>query len=104
MIIQGANEPVIIKFDSDIDIPSFKDIHVSLVNKHSKKIMKHWSKSDITIDGCFCICPLSQQDTIQFIIGECYIEVKWLDHTGYVCFAKPINDEVIYRGDRDIMK
>lgn len=102
MIIQGANEPIVINFN--MDISSFTEIHIALVNKKSKKVLKHWSKADVVIDGELCICPLTQQDTIQMPTGDCFVEVKWLDEKGSTVFAKPLEDRILNRSDKDIMK
>lgn len=101
MIIQGTNVPVILNFP--VSLSGAKEVEVSLTTVGGKEL-KHWSRDSLTIDGSTVCCGLTQEETITFPVGECRIEIKWLDESGQTNFANVIRDRIAFRSDRTIME
>lgn len=54
----------------------------------------------ISGDGLEVYAPLTQEETSNFPIGSCYIEIKWLNDIGETLFASPILETIVSRQDR----
>lgn len=100
MIIQGANEPVVLLFKGDLtQLQGFSSV---LVNKASLQEMKHWTLEDIRIgepfeneDGevvTWITLPLTEAETLGFTFGAAVLQTKWLLE-GNVWFA---DDQAIH--------
>lgn len=87
MIIQGANEPIVLIFKGDMS--EMQDFSSVLVNKSSLEVMKHWTKGDISIGEPYedeeteetltpVTLPLEQDETILFKHGTAILQTKWL--------------------------
>lgn len=100
MIIQGTNNPIIFIFPKVIS--DIKDIEISLYT--AKKELKHWTLTDVTIEGKTIQAPLTQEETVTFPIGQCFIEVKWINENGKTEFAGILENEIISRKDHTIME
>lgn len=100
MIIQGSNVPVTLTFP--VSLSGTQQMEVSLCTEYGKEL-KHWSRDQLNIEGCVVSCLLTQEETISFPVGECRIEVKWLDSTGATNFADVIHDCIAYRADQTVM-
>lgn len=99
MLIQGTNAPITIEFDDDTS--NILDISVALVK--DEKILAHWSKEEITLDGVFANCPLTQEKTMDLPTGNVSLEVKWTDTDGEVNFAQLVTLKVVKRVDQTIL-
>lgn len=99
-IIQGSNLPVIVEFDSNVS--NLVDIHVAIFNTSSETV-KHWNKEDIVIDDNLAVCPLTQEETLSFVPGQCTLEVKWMEIDGYVYLSSIIPLTILPRNDKHII-
>lgn len=99
MLIQGTNAPIVIEFDDDTS--SILDISVALVKDN--EILIKWEKTNITLDGVFAYCPLSQEDTMKLTPNFAVLEVKWTNADGEVHFAEPTLVEIVKRVDSTIL-
>lgn len=104
MIIQGSNLPLMLYFTEDIS--AITALEVGLYCREDCSELKHWSLMDVDImdDGHSIACPLTQQETLHFPAGKCFIETKWLDEDDNTFFAKDMITNVIKKHDKTIMK
>lgn len=101
MIIQGSNQPIVIRFGDDIKT-NVSDLKVSLYTVG--KVLKDWNMEDLNISGENAVAGLTQEETVAFPTGACYIEIKWLDLDGITQFNKIVKDQIVYRSDKRIME
>ena len=98
MLIQGTNAPLIIEFDSNVDV-----IDMSIALIMGDKAIKRWGKSDVTIEGVFVYCSLTQQETIEMPTGTAVLEIKWTNRDGEVQFADRASVRIVKRIDNTIL-
>lgn len=91
MIIQGSNQPLLIRFEvtnvRDIqDISIVVCYHSAVLKNNADKIVKRWGMSDVEINEVTntVIAPLTQQETEDMQPGNASIEIKWMLGDGYV--------------------
>ena len=107
MIIQGTNIFLTFIFPSSIALA--KDMEVLLYTASGEKLKRWGIKSDtdgsevlsVSGDGLEVYAPLTQEQTANYPIGPCYIEVKWLNEVGETIFASPISENIVNRHDRN---
>lgn len=99
-MIQGSNAPIILTFDEDASC--FSDLSVLL--SHGGRKLKHWTMAELQIDGNVVTAPLTQEETMGFLEGECTIEVKWLDSEGGTQFAEVVRDTIVGRRDKTLLE
>lgn len=100
MIIQGTNNPMVFTFPNSMT--TIKDIEISLYT--AKKELKHWTLTNVTINNKTIYAPLTQEETVSFPAGECFIEVKWINADGKSEFAGILENEIVSRRDHTIME
>ena len=76
MIIQGANEPIVLEFP--YDMTSVQDFSAVLLMKHTKHEQKKWNKDNVTINENVITLPLSQTETMAFGFGNAVLQIKWM--------------------------
>ena len=101
MIIQGSNQPIVITFDDDIK-ENTKDLKVLLYTTSGE--LKSWTMDDLVIAGCSATAALTQEETLSFPVGNCYIEIKWLDSAGITQFNKIVQDRIVFRSDKRLLE
>jgi hypothetical protein len=101
MIIQGTNVPLEFSFASSME--QIQDIEIHLYDKQKQEI-KHWSIEDVTIENEKVIVPIEQKESINFPVGDCHFEIKWLDVDGKTNFAKSLCTTIIERIDKTLMQ
>ena len=101
MIIQGSNQPIVITFDDDIN-ENAQDLKVLLYTTSGE--LKSWEKADLTIAGNSAVAALTQEETLSFPVGSCYIEIKWLDSKGITQFNKVVQDKIVFRSDKRLLE
>lgn len=100
MITQGMNRPLVIGLGDSIE--GYREIHVSLHDAYRE--LKHWRETDIEVlDNKALICPITQQDSIDFKAGRAYCSVKWLDGDGIVHQMADMQISVKKYADHHIM-
>lgn len=96
MIIQGANEPIILNVKKDLtDIQDFSAVlysEKSLIKGTGAVVLKKWTKDDVTIDAYEnevtpITLPLKESETMGFVKGNAKLEIKWLLE-GNIWFAE----------------
>lgn len=102
MIIQGSNEPLRITYRNINDKPR-SDISVSLRNETTE--FKHWGPLDVLDEdeGMTFVCPIKQEESVEWPEGPCWVEIKWIDAWGNTLFSK-IETEILYWGDSRVME
>lgn len=99
MIVQGSNEPLYIEFIDVNDLPA-DDISISLRNEIEE--LKHWGKEDVTKDELTYTAPISQEESIDWPVGPCVIEIKYLDNFGNIIHLRE-KTKIIPWGDKTIL-
>lgn len=99
MLIQGTNAPLTIEFDDSTS--QILDISVAIVKDN--KVLIGWTKEDITLDGVFAYCPLTQVGTMDLPTGLANLEVKWTNQDGEVHFAELVVVRIEKRVDQTIL-
>ena len=100
MIIQGANEPIVLIFKGDLS--TMQDFSSVLVNKASLTVMKRWAKDDIFLGEPYedeetgetltpVTLPLEQDETLLFQFGTAVLQTKWM-----------LEDSVWFADDQEI--
>lgn len=107
MIVQGTN--IAMTFEFPESMSSVTDMEILLYTAYGEHL-KRWSLEpelvgtnqllSISEDGMKVYAPLEQEETSEFPVGECFIEIKWLTKAGETVFASPISETVIGRNDR----
>ena len=102
MLIQGSNNPIVIKFDRSVD--TIPVLVVSLWDKLSPGIepLKAWEREDMTIDGDTAICPNSESETVSMPNDGLILEAKGLDSNRNTVFWDRCEVDVLKRHDRVI--
>ena len=97
-LIQGTNKPITLTFSEEVD---FSDMSVELVNFLG--IIKEWKKDELIINGPVVICPLAQEETINFPEGGANLEIKWIDD-GVTEFADLVEIDIVPRMNQTILE
>ena len=87
MIIQGSNNPLIIKFN--IPVASLPQLVVTCWDKTKSdegRLLKTWYKTDMSINNDTARCPLYESETAAFPSNSVVIEAKGLDERGETVF------------------
>lgn len=100
MIIQGANNPLTIKFDASVAaLPALVVTLWSDKPGLSARPVKTWTLEDMTVSGDTAVCPVTEDETRQLPDGKVTIEAKGLDGEGATVFWDAAVVDV--RGRRD---
>lgn len=103
MIIQGSNNPLVIKFSTSVeDLPQ---LVVSLWEEKVKgkgSLLKTWRKEDMTLNNDTAICPVTEQLTQSLPSGNLVVLAKGLDDNGETIFWDEYRLPVKERLDRTI--
>lgn len=97
-IIQGGNSPITLEFDAPVDAVKFE------ASLYGFKEFKHWSISEVTIDGATVTLPLTEAETLNFSSGKCALSVKLLDSDDAIIFYAEEPAKVIYKADHTAME
>ena len=104
MIVQGSNEPIIFKFDDINDVPE-DDIHVTLKNEIT--ILKQWGMGDLDINLNPNVmeikAPITQEESMTWEEGPCWIELKYLDHWNNTIFSR-VKTDIIPWTDQHVLE
>lgn len=107
MIIQGANEPIVLIFKDDLSGESFKGFSALLVCKATGATLKHWVAEDVTVITqtdeetgdvlTQIVMPLDEQETMAFPYGTAILEIKWrLDDDIYIADSQEMHIKRAY--------
>lgn len=103
MIIQGSNNPLIIKFDQQIeDIPR---LVITLWQDRSALTavkVAHWENADMLVSGDTAVCPITEAQTGALPSTELVLEAKGLDGEGNTVFWDEYRVDIKRRRDRVI--
>ena len=97
-IIQGGNSPITLEFDEPIDAVQFE------ASLYGFKEFKHWSITEVTIEGATVILPIEEAESLEFPSGKCELSVKLLDSDNAIIFYAEEPAKVIYKADHTAME
>lgn len=103
MIIQGSNNPIVIKFDTDVS--TIPRLIVSLwcdMPGFQNKPVKIWQNTDMTIDGDIAVCPITEAETRILPTSVLVLEAKGLDGEGNTIFWGQYKIDILHRRDKII--
>lgn len=85
MIIQGSNIPI--KIELELPLPASTDIALSLMMPGYE--IKHWDTEDMIIseDRKTIDAPITQEESMEWELGRCKIEFKWIDEDRNIMHA-----------------
>ena len=87
MIIQGSNNPLIIKFNTPVaDLPQLVVSLWDRVKNNEGRLLKLWRKDDMEVRNDTAYCPLLEEETVKFPGTSVVLEAKGMDD----------NDETIF--------
>lgn len=95
VIIQGTNIPILLKKPDNMD----GDFH-ALLYAQNGKTLKAWGKDDTAESDGYIVLPLGQIETLAFRSDRALLEVKFVDGSGNIIFARKI--EVLIRSRKDV--
>lgn len=95
-IIKGTNEPIVLEFEMDIEA---EKISALLYSTFCEKTLKHWDKEDMEIDGKTIKLPMREDETLDFQVGVCVLEMKLLDENNNIVFFDSVKGNVINKRD-----
>ena len=99
MLIQGANNPLVIQFDDSVE-----DLDALVITLwRETKLIKQWNKNEMLIDGDTVVCPLTEEETDRIISTPHNLEIKGVDENGYTIFYEKQELPVLYRNDKAIV-
>ena len=96
---QGSNSPIFLDFDAPVEA---EKIEVSLHGVNTE--IKHWSRSEVTINENVVSLPLTEEETLEFPIGSARLSVKLLDGDGDVIFYDDEKVEIDFSFDKTKME
>lgn len=103
MIIQGSNNPLVIKFDTDIStIPRLVVTLWADMPGHTTAPLLQWENEDMTIDGDTAVCPITEEQTRSLPANVLVLEAKGLDEYGNTMFWDEYKVDIKRRRDRVI--
>lgn len=102
MIIQGANNPIVVKFDADISTLPALLITLWHDSPCDNSPVKQWMLSDMTVDGDTAVCPITAEETAGIPLDGCILEAKGLDGNGNTVFWGAVEISTEYRRDKAI--
>lgn len=103
MIIQGSNNPLVIKFDADIStIPRLVVTLWSDMPGHTTAPLMIWENADMTISGDTAVCPITEEQTRNLPPVTLVMEAKGLDGDGNTIFWDAYSIDIKKRRDKVI--
>lgn len=104
MVIQGSNNPLVIKFNTSVE--GLTELVVSLWDKSKNgengRFLKSWRKADMTVDGDTVVCPMTEQLTQALPNTSVSVLAKGLDEEGETVFWDEYTLPVKARMDKGI--
>lgn len=103
MIIQGSNEPIIFDLGEELTDAPTQSLSISLRNEIEE--LKHWDYADCvhTHYGLHVEAPITQEESVEWELGPCVIEAKWLDADGNTLFVRA-QETIVPWGDHRILE
>lgn len=98
MIIQGANNPLAVKFSESVD--EMASLVITLWRED--KLIKKWETDDMAIDGDTALCPITEEETAALISTPHILAAKGLDGDGETVFWNEYKIDVMHRHDKNI--
>ena len=97
MIIQGTNNPITITFTEtpiDVSVALVDEIHT----------IKRWNMADLVDSGdaLTYTCPISQEESMSWEEGPCWIEVSWTESDGSKHFERS-RDDIRFWQDKTVL-
>ena len=103
MVIQGSNNPFVVRFDVSIqDIPILIITLWNDVAGMQPKLLKKWEKEDIEVTNDTAICPVTEAETRAFPSSHLVIEAKGLNENNETIFWDAYKIDVLSRRDKVI--
>jgi len=102
MLIQGANNPLTIKFSESVE--NLPTLVVTLwTGNRNAQLVKMWEKPDMMISGDTAVCDLTEEETRNLSNSTHVIEAKGLDGNGFTVFWAAYDVDVLNRRDKVIV-
>lgn len=101
MIIQGANQPLTVKFDASVS--ALPALVVTLwQDKHGGQPLKTWTLEDMTVSGDTAVCPITEEESAAWQDYAMTVEAKGLNGDGLTVFWDAKKIDVLSRRDKII--
>lgn len=101
MLIQGSNNPLVIKFDQDVD--GLSGLVVTLwTDSAAPQRIKTWTLAEMEVEGNEAVCPITEAETAAIEAATVMVEAKGLNEDGYTVFWDAYKLKVKSRRDRVI--
>lgn len=88
MVIQGSNNPLVIKFSTSVE--DLTELVVSLWDKSKSRdngrFLRSWRKADMTISGDTAVIPMTEQLTQSLPPTSIFVLAKGLNEEGETVF------------------
>ena len=88
MVIQGSNNPLVIKFNANVE--GLTELVVSLWDKSKNvdngRFLRSWRKADMTISGDTAVIPMTEQFTQSLPPTSIFVLAKGLNEEGETVF------------------
>ena len=105
MIIQGANNPLVVEFSESIaDLPALVITLWRDKTGQESTLVKEWQKDDMMIsgDGKSVVCEISDAETAALCPVPHIIEAKGLDGDGNTIFWAAYRIDILTRRDKAV--
>lgn len=104
MLVQGSNNPLVIKFDQDVSaIPTLLiTLWCDSNPRYSDAPIKTWETDDMTISGDTVTVGLDEDETAAIPAVRLVLEAKGLDSNGKTLFWSAYPIDVLNRHDKVI--
>ena len=103
MVIQGSNNPFVVRFDSSIE--SIPVLVITLwhdVPSLQARLLKKWEREDMEVTNDTVICPVTEAETKAFPSSHLVLEAKGLNENGETIFWNAYKIDVLSRRDKII--
>ncbi len=103
VIIQGSNNPLVIKFDTEVaGIPVLVITLWCDLQAYAGQPLKTWARQDMAVSGDTAVCPITENETKAFPKTRLMLEAKGLDGDGNTIFWDEYPVDVKNRRDKVI--
>lgn len=102
-IVQGSNNPLVIKFDAPVDeIPTLIITLWRDMPGLGAANIKKWETADMLINGDTAVCQMTERETRELPPAPLMLEAKGLDANGNTVFWDEYRVDVKRRRDKVI--
>lgn len=96
IINQGGNTPITFNLSAPLQATK---LEASLYHPAIPEI-KHWSISDVLITNDSIVLPISEDESLDFPVGNCKLSVKALDYNDIIVFYNEEDVKIKFKFDK----